>query len=487
MGDAPKALHHGLTHLEKFLSSPGMATREAVSRALVGQSVLQRRIFAMSLIPTSGTPYSFEAKLDEDRGTRPAWQGLRMVSLRRWGSDSSLHGWAQADQGNFGGGHVVRAGRRRAVVIDPGLDFLSLFYSHTPFRFTDISAYLVTHNHIDHGGDLDRLLHVGHKYHTEERTLGYNVPFGISIFAARTADGPIRRLTWEKDDCTRRGTPPLACRSLDPGRQAICETSEHCALQATSAHVRSVTTFSRDELGRFAPPQAELADWLTIKPLAAGHLIHPLRSSAASDDLINRGTPQSPTDYSAGFDVTVVNEHERHNPYRLLVTGDSTLDVDAGDKAAFDALVGDVEERPVHMLLANLGSLKLEELHVGLRPRDRHHLGITKLVAIARRCRPKVLVVTEILREQSYFDYRLQLKQLLEQLLEGSGVESVLISEIGLTLVFHEGEVRVECACCAIGGEPRPARDVFQVKADRFDKTGRLDVRCRVCDGLLTT
>ena len=81
----------------------------------------------------------------------------RLVFLKGFSSSIPLIKQAVVDLSELEGGGMYLSYNGYGIVIDPGINFLQSFHSYG-FSLQNIKCVIVTHSHIDHCADLEKIL-----------------------------------------------------------------------------------------------------------------------------------------------------------------------------------------------------------------------------------------------------------------------------------------------------------------------------------------
>ena len=114
--------------------------------------------------------------------------------LRRWNSSTpryptNLEGILKDKQGSLGGGYYLRW-QGKGVVIDPGYDFLAIFFEEE-FGLNHIDAIIATHAHDDHTQDIETIFSLIYKMNKkfgENRQIDFFSSEGVKIKYSRLLD-----------------------------------------------------------------------------------------------------------------------------------------------------------------------------------------------------------------------------------------------------------------------------------------------------------
>ncbi len=536
-----KNIPSGFKHLGKFLVkiAPGKDKRSNSEVKAKFQEYLSSlswptgmRHFLLSLFPSSGVGADHLALLNQPRGLTDSDDEIRIHCLRRWGSDTSLFTWNREKEQNWGGGFFIYAGKDRGVAVDPGLDFLDLFYMYTPYRFSNISSYLITHTHIDHAGEFEKMFSISVKY----AELANNILKPLQIISSRDRGHYIEWMSWTKEECRRwqrirKLKNPSCCPIIEKKDQGLPELfkqrctsdNEICPRQFPFINKLVVVKKTIDETSATEDTvsipltdtsQIDRNQWAKVVPFKAEHYEWPLSKlfpkshkydSNSSYPKKRRSyefppkywTPDTPSDYSVGYKLSINPPASQMDSwYNILITGDFSYNQVSEFKKSVNS--GRLNLTDTHVMIANISSVKSSELdeHNGDR-NGGNHLGLCGLIDIVEIVKPKVLVITEINREQSFKDLRCNLLDLIKYRLNikmGDEAPPVFLSELGLTFILRDGKILVECACSSLADEareiyPNPVT-VEQVKfnsSEHYNKNGELAVLCEKCKPLFST
>ena len=425
-----------------------------------------QQLFKLMLAPAAGISSWPTIRLEERR--QPPEFGARLVCLRRWGSDTSLFDWSKEPMGNIGGGYFLGLGEKKGVVIDPGLDYLRAFYAFTPYSFHDIRYVLVSHSHIDHAGDLIRLMLVQGKINKNLAPGKKLQP--INIIAPFDVFAPISDLTRDRNLCSKMhpiglGRETITSQKCDCVRQCVPE-DRHCPVEVPGVDRLQLTKSTWYGGKCPAPHEYETAKWLSVSSFSVQHLTRGITTFPATEECM---------DHSCGFDL--IFEH-LEKKYRIVYTGDAKA-INSAD------ITERRQDKRIDLLIANLGSVKFEEL-LGDNRESGSHLGLTKLIDLTVKLKPKVLLISELLHNLSFYDWRTDFRDIVQQKLDKNRKLSVrvpvFLAELGLSFIFENGEIHVSCQCSDFSGRYPLATIATQGKLGaKHQRNDRLVTFCPSC------
>jgi hypothetical protein len=441
---------HALNYVLKFLEQSkdkGKKNLQPIVDRLCDADAI-KRLFTLQCIPSAGLSSWPIMRLSNRKGSHP--QGIQLTSLRRWGSDVSLFDWTKDSLGTVGGGYVIETKKNGRIMIDPGLDFLRAFFSYMQSPLRGTQCILVSHEHIDHAGDLEKLILTLHKM--KEQT---------DVISPQAYGGMVRYWVWQRAQCPKAMQKPDMPNSLVSyhcKKQNECEKTHHCP--SAESVVKRLLINTDYKVPHDGQP------WLTVEPFSVQHL-----EQCVTKIVDHTGNVTSSIDYSCGYDIHI---RDGKWQYRIIYTGDA-------------AFVPELNKDKIHILIANLGSVKSAELLGQERPGG-NHLGLTRLVNLIVQLEPEAVVISELLYSLSHFDWRLDCRSLLIKMLNekmpATAVPPIFFTEVGFSLSLQKGKVHAVCACTAFSERFPFAAKVQQVKPKYrfYDKSESLIAVCRDCE-----
>jgi hydroxyacylglutathione hydrolase len=188
---------------------------------------------------------------------------------------------------------VVRAGSRRALVVDPGDDAPAI-QAHLRARGLTVAAYLVTHGHMDHVAALAAMAHA------------FPAPIGMHPADARWAFTPRNSMPPYYDTPI---APPSIERSWAEGA-SWCDDELTYRILELPGHSPGSVGFWFEELGLIFPGDVLFAGAVGRTDLAGGHAPHLARSLQRLMLL-----PDATRVFPGHGDDTTIGQEKRSNPF----------------------------------------------------------------------------------------------------------------------------------------------------------------------------